>query len=177
MLDITNIEFTKIEFNPEEINVKQLINEVIEHFYALSLKKHINLTATIDESISSVYLDPSRFKQVLFNYVSNALKFVPERGSVQIRILPEATTSFRLEVQDDGGGIAPEDVKKLFIAFQQLDASTTKKYSGAGLGLSLTKHIVEAQGGEVGAICTTKKNIFYAVLPRQHQLKTLSHHE
>ncbi len=172
LLDIADAESNKMEFNSEEINIKKLLSEMIDNFRSLLDKKQIQLTTAIDEHIAIVYLDPMRFKQVLYNYLSNALKFIPDKGSVQVRIFPEKTSQFRLEIEDDGGGIAAEDIKKLFIPFQQLDSSMSKKYSGTGLGLSLTKYIVEAQGGEVGAICTSHKNIFYAVLPRQHQPNT-----
>lgn len=169
LLDITNAEFEKIDFAPEEINVNVLVNEVIDNFQALTHEKQIHLTTTIDESIATIYLDPNRFKQVLYNYLSNALKFIPKNGSVHVRIICETDTHFRIEIEDDGGGISPDDVKKLFIPFQQLDSGMAKKYPGAGLGLSLTKYIVEAQGGKVGAICAPNKNIFYAILPREHK--------
>jgi signal transduction histidine kinase len=75
---------------------------------------------------------------------------------------------FRMEVEDTGIGIRPEDKHKLFIEFQQLDSSSTKKYAGTGLGLALTKRIVETQGGRIGFESTPGKgSIFFAVFPRE----------
>ena len=113
-------------------------------------------------------IDPGKLKQVLYNFLSNALKFTPEGGSVTLRARVEGTEHFRLEVEDTGIGIRPEDIGRLFAEFQQLDASAAKEYAGTGLGLALTKRIVEAQGGRVGVTSVHGKgSVFHAVLPRQ----------
>ena len=84
-----------------------------------------------------------------------------------VHIAPESASEFRLEVEDTGIGIRPEDLGRLFVEFQQLDASTGKKHQGTGLGLALTKRIVEAQGGRVGVRSVPGQgSVFYAVLPR-----------
>jgi signal transduction histidine kinase len=99
--------------------------------------------------------------------VSNAVKFTPEGGRIVIRVLPEGVDAFRIEVQDNGGGIRPEDMARLFVEFQQLDASSAKQHPGTGLGLALTKRIVEAQGGRVGVRSTFGEgSTFHAILPR-----------
>src|SRR5207247_5210595 len=106
-------------------------------------------------------------KQVLYNYLSNALKFTPDEGHVTVRVRREGDARFRLEVQDTGIGIRPEDFDRLFIEFQQLDASSAKKYQGTGLGLALTRRIVEAQGGSVGVRSELGTgSVFHAILPR-----------
>jgi CheY-like chemotaxis protein len=85
-----------------------------------------------------------------------------------VRVTPEGAEHFRLEVEDSGIGVRPDDVKRLFVEFQQLDASTAKKYAGTGLGLALTKRIVEAQGGQVGVRSAPGAgSVFFAVLPRE----------
>src|SRR5207237_809846 len=115
-----------------------------------------------------VALDPARLKQVLYNYLSNALKFTPSGGLVTVRASPEGADFFRLEVHDTGSGIEPQDLPRLFVEFQQLDTGATKKHAGTGLGLALTKRIVEAQGGSVGVRSTPGVgSVFHAVLPRQ----------
>jgi signal transduction histidine kinase len=114
-----------------------------------------------------VVIDPSRLKQVLYNYLSNAIKFTPEGGHVTIRVAPQDADHFRLEVEDSGIGIPPQDMERLFVEFQQLDASVSKKYQGTGLGLALTRRIAEAQGGRVGVRSTPGQgSTFFAVLPR-----------
>jgi CheY-like chemotaxis protein len=88
-------------------------------------------------------------------------------GRVIIRLRPEGTGEFRLEVEDNGVGIKAEDLGRLFIEFQQLDTGTTKKYQGTGLGLALTRRLVEAQGGRVGVKSRVGAgSVFFAVLPR-----------
>jgi signal transduction histidine kinase len=121
----------------------------------------------IDATCANPYLDPGRLKQVLYNYLSNALKFTPDRGRVIVRLRPEDTAFLRLEVEDTGIGISPDDIKLLFSEFRQLDSSASKKYQGTGLGLALTRQLVEAQGGRVGAASAPGTGrIFFAVLPR-----------
>jgi CheY-like chemotaxis protein len=95
------------------------------------------------------------------------LKFTPEDGRVDVRARAEGSSGLRLEVEDNGVGIRAEDLNRLFVEFQQLDAGTAKRFQGTGLGLALTRRIVEAQGGRVGVTSTLGEgSLFYAVLPR-----------
>src|SRR5262249_32144203 len=121
----------------------------------------------IDPTVGEVIADPSRLKQILYNYLSNAVKFTPAGGRVSIRVEPEGNASFRIEVEDSGVGIAPDDIARLFVEFQQLDSGTTKRHQGTGLGLALTKRLAEAQGGSVGVTSTLGGgSVFRAILPR-----------
>ena len=120
----------------------------------------------VDSHLSSVTTDPVRLKQVLYNYLSNAIKFTPEGGSVRVAVSREDARNFRLEVTDTGMGIQPGDLPRLFSDFVQLDVMRKSASQGAGLGLSITKCIVEAQGGTVGVRSTLGEgSTFYAVLP------------
>ena len=122
----------------------------------------------VDSLVSSVVTDPVRLKQVLFNYLSNAIKFTPEEGSVRITLIREDARSFRLEVNDTGIGIEPEALACLFSDFPQLEATRKPASEGARLGLALTKRIVEAQGGTVGVRSGPGQgSTFYAVLPNE----------
>jgi CheY-like chemotaxis protein len=110
---------------------------------------------------------------VLYNYISNAIKFTPEGGRVTIRTQAQADETFRLEVEDTGIGIAAEDIDRLFVEFQQLDESTAKRQPGTGLGLALTRRLLEAQGGIVGVRSTLGQgSTFFAVFPRRAQQAT-----
>ena len=125
------------------------------------------MTVDVDPALGRVHLDPMRLKQVLYNYLSNAIKFTPEGGRVALRVRPDGKKRFRIEVEDTGIGIRPEDEHRLFIEFQQLDASTAKKFPGSGLGLALTKRLVEAQGGTVGVRSVFGSgSTFFATLPQ-----------
>ncbi|HSD89385.1 MAG TPA: response regulator, partial [Kofleriaceae bacterium] len=167
VLDLAKVEAGKLDFRPERVDVSRLIAEVVAITRTIASTKKIAVEATVDRSIDQVTLDPSRFKQVAYNYVSNALKFTPDGGRVVIRILPDAGGWFRLEVEDTGVGIEAADLGRLFIEFQQLDGSSGKRHQGTGLGLALTRRLVEAQGGTVGVRSVPGKgSVFHATLPR-----------
>ncbi|MBI3970317.1 MAG: PAS domain S-box protein, partial [Chloroflexi bacterium] len=167
VLDLAKVESGKLEFQPEPVDPARLVREVQEVVQSLAAKKRLRLGDAIAPGLGQLLVDPGKLKQVLYNYLSNAIKFTPDEGQVTVRLQPEGAERFRLEVVDTGIGIKPEDLGRLFVEFQQLDASTAKKYQGTGLGLALTKRIVEAQGGEVGVHSTPGQgSTFWAILPR-----------
>ena len=164
ILDLSKVEAGRMEFHPEPSVLDPLVQEVRDVIRPLAERKHIGLSSDVPAGFAAV-LDRSRFKQILYNYLSNAVKFTPEGGRVSVRIMP-ADPCFRLEVEDNGIGIPPEETSRLFQDFQQL--SNRKAEQGTGLGLALTRHIVEAQGGTVGVRSTPGSgSIFSAVLPIQ----------
>jgi len=167
VLDLSKVEAGHLEFCPERVSVVQVVQEVTRNLSALTVEKRIQVEIEIEEGVDEVTIDAGRLRQVLYNYLSNALKFTNERGRVIVRVKSEGAARFRLEVSDTGIGIAEEDMGRLFIEFQQLDATTAKRYQGTGLGLALTKRIVEAQGGVVGVSSRPGEgSTFFAVLPR-----------
>src|SRR5262249_23045059 len=154
VLDLAKIEAGKMEVHPQPIAMEPFIQDVVSVLRAMVAQKRIFLTTTVDAEVGSVVLHPIKTKQVLYNYLSNPIKFTGEDGSVALRVAPEGTEHFRIEVVDTGIGIRLEDTGKLFTEFAQIDASSAKKHSGTGLGLVLTKRIVEAQDGQVGVRST-----------------------
>jgi PAS domain S-box-containing protein len=169
VLDLAKVEAGKMEFRPEPVDLGRLVATVVQSLRAPAIEKHLNVVVAIDPSLSRVVLDPGRFKQVLYNYLSNALKFTPDGGRVAIRLTPEADDRFVLEVEDSGPGIPAEQVPRLFVAFQQLESATTKRVGGTGLGLALTRRLAEAQGGTVGIRpAEGGGSVFFAVLPQRH---------
>ncbi len=166
VLDLAKIEANKIEFHPEKTNLVQLSESVKKIFYKNIVDKNITFKINIDPALDEIIIDPIKLKQVFYNYISNALKFTPKNGRVTVTISQFRKKNFRLEIKDSGVGIRQEDLKKLFVKFQQLDVSSKKKYQGTGLGLALTKQIVEAQGGQVGVKSVPGKgSTFFAILP------------
>src|SRR5579871_3373450 len=132
----------------------------------LAAEKNLALSFEVDRDLPPVTLDRAKLKQVLYNFLSNSIKFTPENGAIAVRVLPERGENFRLEVEDTGIGIAAEELPHLFADFHQIDAGNTKKYPGTGLGLSLSKRIVEAQGGTIGVSSTPNVgSTFWATLP------------
>ncbi len=167
ILDLAKVESGKLDFYPESLDLAKVIGEVRDILRTLASRKRIAIEVAVEPTVAGVVADASKLKQVLYNYLSNALKFSPDGGLVSVRALAEGTREFRLEVEDSGIGIKPEDLGRLFVEFQQLDASTAKKFAGTGLGLALTRRIVEAQGGRVGVESTFGEgSLFFAVLPR-----------
>ncbi len=171
VLDLSKVEAGKMTFRPEPVDLTQLIKGVHDILRPLAARKQMHIEVDIDPTLCGIVLDPARFKQVLYNYLSNAIKFTSEDGRIRVRLLPEQPDTFRLEVQDTGIGIRAEDLSRLFVEFQQLDASSAKKYQGTGLGLALTRRLVEAQGGSVGVQSVPEEgSTFFAILPRVSQM-------
>jgi len=137
------------------------LNAVLDHVRSLISDQASakGLSIEIDPDGVPIWLrgDPTRLRQALFNYGSNAIKFT-ERGTIFLRAVlvadPGDELLVRFEVQDSGIGMTPEQMAGLFQAFEQADASTTRKYGGTGLGLAITRHLAELMGGEVGAEST-----------------------
>ena len=146
-----------------------MLKEVQDILHTAILGKNIVLVTEIDPAVTGLRLDPSRLKQVLYNYLSNAIKFTAEHGRVTVRAFAQGPDHLCLEVEDTGIGIAPADLPRLFTEFQQLDAGYSKQHQGTGLGLALTRRLVQAQGGSVGVRSTLGVgSVFYFVLNRVH---------
>jgi PAS domain S-box-containing protein len=173
VLDLSKVEAGRLEFHPEELELHEAVAEVISVLRTTAASKQLQVACELDPGVRHVIIDRGRFKQVLYNYVSNALKFTPEGGRVVVRTQPDGDERFRLEVSDTGVGIAPADIARLFVEFNQLQAGAAKPQQGTGLGLALTKRLVEAQGGQVGVHSTPGEgSTFFAVLPRHVQTGT-----
>jgi signal transduction histidine kinase/CHASE3 domain sensor protein len=167
VLDFSKVASGKLELHAEPVRFASVIAEVQDTVGTLAAQKSLAIEIAPALETEDIIADRATLKQVLYNYVSNAIKFTPDGGRIAIRVLPEGVDEFRIEVQDNGIGIRPEDMGRLFVEFQQLDASYAKQYPGTGLGLALTKRIVEAQGGRVGARSTYGAgSVFHAILPR-----------
>jgi PAS domain S-box-containing protein len=167
ILDLAKVESGKLEFYCEAVDLGRLVGEVRDILRGLASKKRLRIETQFDPDVDVALVDPARIKQVLYNYLSNAMKFTPDGGRISIRVTSQSADFFRIEVEDTGVGISPEEFERLFVEFQQLDAGTAKRYQGTGLGLVLTKRIIEAHGGYVEV--RSKKgygSAFSAVLPR-----------
>jgi len=175
VLDLAKVESGKITFLAERVDLQRLTQDVVTTVDVLATKKQVRIDVEFDRSLDHIEIDPGRYKQVLYNYLSNAIKFTPEGGRVQVCVRGHEEDTFRLEVRDHGIGIAPADIPKLFIEFHQLDAGASKRHQGTGLGLALTKRIVEAQGGWVGVNSVVGHGSeFFAVLPRVARVQEAS---
>jgi PAS domain S-box-containing protein len=167
VLDLAKVESGKMEFAPERIEPALLVEEIRSVLRGVAAQKNIAVATDIAPKLGGALLDPGKLRQVLYNYLSNAIKFSNDGARVTIRMRPAGEAWMLLEVEDTGEGIRDEDLPKLFSEFHQLDSSSSKRHQGTGLGLALTRRIVEAQGGTVGVSSAHGKgSIFWAMLPR-----------
>jgi signal transduction histidine kinase len=165
-VDLARAESGKLTFRAETVDLAKIAGEVCDIVRGLAATKGVRLQIEVPPAMPAVEVDPGKLKRVLYNYLSNALKFTDEEGCVTLRMKPGAPGTFRIEVEDTGIGILPEDMHRLFVEFQPLDARSASRYTGTGLGLALTRRIVEAQGGSVGAQSTPAHgSVFWATLP------------
>ncbi|MEW5941109.1 MAG: PAS domain S-box protein, partial [Chloroflexota bacterium] len=169
ILDLSRIEAGKMELTFDEVHLPELINSVMSTVTGLVRDKPIQLAREIPAELPTVRADSMRIRQVLLNLLSNAAKFTDE-GSITVTALvmdkPGERQEIMVRVADTGPGISPEDQKKLFQPFSQVDASPTRKTGGTGLGLSISNHLVQMHGGRMGVESDTGKgSVFYFTLP------------
>jgi signal transduction histidine kinase len=138
-----------MELHPEAFVTDVAIDEVCSVLFPLVKEKNITIRRESGPGVRSVMLDRRKFMQVLYNLLSNSVKFNDDGGEIRIVVDLEKPESLRLRVSDRGIGINPGDFSKLFVEFQQLDSGAARRFEGTGLGLALTKKIIEFQGGRI----------------------------
>jgi len=151
-LDFAKIESGKMELESIDFDLHSAVEEVVEMFAPRAIKKGLGIACDIrGDTILAARGDPSRLRQVLLNLVNNAIKFT-ERGEIVVSVSPDvsAQSVVRIAVTDTGAGIPPDRLNRLFKAFSQVDASTTRRFGGTGLGLVISKQLVELMGGTIG---------------------------
>jgi PAS domain S-box-containing protein len=164
ILDLSKVESGRFELRPVPVAVEATVMAALELLRPLANARNIRLEASIAVDIHEVVVDPDRLRQILNNYVSNAIKFTPIGGRVWVTVAPDGDDRFRIEVRDTGRGIAASDFSRLFQEFQQLDGPGPQ---GTGLGLAITRRLVEAHGGSVAVTSIVGEgSCFSAVLPR-----------
>jgi len=133
----------------ENIDIRRISNLVVKSYTEKALKRGIKLEAVIDDNVPLVQGDSQKIGWVLGQLIENAIKFTSEDGSVVVSIKPEGANLVIVSVTDTGIGISPGQLKDIFEPFHQLDGSSTRRYGGTGLGLSLVRQIIEAHGSMV----------------------------
>ena len=170
ILDFSKLDFDKLELTTQRYELETLVNEVLSLLAAEAYGKGVELSATFGRDVpSDVISDPGRLRQVLLNLVSNAIKFTT-RGEVNLACslvkLEEPKALLRFEVRDTGIGIPKHLLPKVFDSFYQTDNSTTRRYGGTGLGLTISKRLVELMGGQLAVDSVPDRgSTFYFTLP------------
>ena len=150
----------------ETFSVKDAIDEVRSVISSIAKKKNIDLSIDVSEEVKEISTDKQKFKQVLYNLLSNAVKFTEDDGKVEI-IAEAKNGRLSIQVRDNGIGISAEDLSQLFMPFVQLDSSVSRKHDGTGLGLALTKKLVELQKGKISVLSEPGKgSTFTVMLPK-----------
>jgi PAS domain S-box-containing protein len=150
LLDMSRIAAGKLRLDVQSLRPASVVEAAVETLRPAADAKAITFEALLDPTAGPVLGDPGRLQQVMWNLLSNAIKFTPKGGTVQV-VLERVSSHIEISVADTGAGIKPEFIPFLFERFRQGDATTTRKFGGLGLGLSIVKRLVELHGGVVSA--------------------------
>jgi len=150
LLDLSRIMAGRLRLDVQTISLIDVVSQAIESLEPTARLKAIRLEKILDPIDDIVSGDPGRLQQVIWNLLSNAIKFTPKGGRVQV-LLQRVNSHIELSVSDNGIGIPPEFLPHVFDRFSQKDSSITRKYGGLGLGLAITKQLIELHGGSVRA--------------------------
>ncbi|MCL2440303.1 MAG: ATP-binding protein [Treponema sp.] len=154
VLDMAKIEADKLELSPIEYSFERVLQKVLTVVNFRVEEKEQQLTVNVDKNIPRFLIgDEQRLVQIITNLMSNAVKFTPEGGHISLNAFlvseNEGNCELRIEVTDSGIGISAEQKERLFLAFEQADAGTSRQYGGTGLGLTISKRIIELMGGKI----------------------------
>ncbi len=150
LLDMSRIISGKVRLEVQQVDLLQLIRSAVESVNPMATARQVALSTTLDPEAGAIRGDPARIQQVLWNLLTNAIKFTPKGGTVEV-LLEQVESKVAIRVRDSGEGITPEFLPNVFDRFRQADASTTRQHGGLGLGLAIVKNLVELHGGGVTA--------------------------
>ncbi|MDB6092413.1 MAG: hypothetical protein JWN85_5197 [Gammaproteobacteria bacterium] len=169
LLDMSRIISGKIHLEVQPLQLHEVILSAIDVVHQSALAKRIRIHPLLDSTIGLVRGDPNRLQQVLWNLLTNAVKFTPQGGRIQV-VLERVNSHVEIVVEDSGSGIRAEFLPYVFDRFRQADPTTTRRYGGLGLGLSIVKSLVELHGGTVRVKSPGENqgSTFIVVLPVSH---------
>ena len=150
LLDVARITSGKLRLDRTAVDLARVARDAVDVVQAAADAKGVGITLSVAPGIGLIYADAARLQQVAWNLLSNAIKFTPDGGSVHIAVR-RVNSVAEFVVSDNGAGIPAAFLPSVFEPFRQADATTTRRYGGLGLGLSIVKHLVEAHGGTITA--------------------------
>jgi signal transduction histidine kinase len=163
LLDLAKIEAGKLELHISEFSIVGLCQDLIDFVRPLADKQNQELSLQLAEGLPSCRSDSGKIKQILYNLLSNAIKFTPTGGSVSLAVEHGQDNHVRLTVRDTGPGIHEDQRNTIFEAFRQLDASQTREHEGTGLGLPITKELVQMLGGTIRVVSQLERGSTFIV--------------
>ena len=176
LLDVSRIVSGKLNMNVQPVHLQHVIEAAVESVHLAAQAKRIELVLHFEPAVPQVAGDPGRLQQVFWNLLSNALKFTPEDGRIEVR-LRRRDSCVEASVTDTGEGIPPDFLPHVFDRFSQADSSVTRKHGGLGVGLAIVRHLVELHGGTIhaesagagqGAAFSLQLPALQSSLPRAH---------
>jgi PAS domain S-box-containing protein len=148
LLDMSRIISGKVQLDVQPVDLHEVISAALDAIRPSADAKHVRLRATLDAKAGRIRGDASRLQQVFWNLLTNAVKFTPAAGRIDV-VLERVNSHIEVSIEDSGIGIKPEFLAFVFDRFRQADASITRRHGGLGLGLSIVKHLIELHGGTV----------------------------
>src|SRR6266571_272410 len=151
LLDLTRITRGKLQLTLEHVDANALVRDAIEIAHSAIAAKKLNVSTEFDAERPYILGDSIRLQQVFWNLINNAVKFTPSGGQIAIRTSKDDAGRFQFEIRDSGIGIERERLDALFTPFEQADASVSRQFGGLGLGLAISKHLVDIHHGTIQA--------------------------
>ncbi len=166
LLDLAKIEAGRMEVRSEPLSLSDLFEGLVSLLKPLTEARHLTIEDEIAADIPILHTDPAKLQQILYNFLSNAIKFSPDSTTIYLSAAREDEKNVRISVRDQGPGIEPEKQQLIFEKFRQLDASVTRQHGGTGLGLAIAHELAALLGGTVGVESVPGEGAtFWVVLP------------
>jgi PAS domain S-box-containing protein len=170
ILDLAKIEAGRLILEPESIDLGSLLRDLQRGLEPLASAKGLSIALEVAPDLPALTADAAKVKQIMYNLLSNAIKFTKDGGRIGVRAAtaldPSGEQQIQISVWDTGVGIAPADLERIFLEFEQVDSTYVRQQEGTGLGLALTKRLVEAHGGRIWVESTVNEgSTFSIVLP------------
>jgi signal transduction histidine kinase len=154
ILDVSRFDAGRLELNEEPVDLGHAVDSCMRLMEPHAAKANVQLRSTIPNAVPTLWADDRRMRQILFNLLSNAVKFTADGGQVNVGVVPDVD-GVTITVSDTGIGMSADQIPVAFERFGQIDSRLSRKYTGTGLGLPLTKHLVELHGGTLGIASKT----------------------
>ena len=169
LLDMSRIISGRIRLDVQTVDLPAVIRSAVDTVKHSAAARQIDVDVSFDAQVTTISGDPNRIQQVVWNLLSNSIKFTPPHGAVEVA-LQQSNQHVEISVRDSGAGIAPEFLPHVFERFRQADATTTRRHGGLGLGLAIVKNLVELHGGSVSVWSAgeNKGSTFKILLPVSH---------
>jgi signal transduction histidine kinase len=166
LLDLAKIEAGKMEVRSEPLSLNDLFEALVNLLKPLTEAKNLTITSKVGIGVPIIQTDPAKLQQVLYNFLSNAIKFSPVGESIDMHAEREGSDHIRISVTDHGAGIDAEKHAVIFEKFRQIDGSVTRQHSGSGLGLAISKELILLLSGTIGVQSAPGEGAtFWVVLP------------